>query len=52
MRLFLSAETARTTAHDPLTTQVLEFVDEAQLIRALNDPRGMYSIMPYRLVVK
>ncbi|MGG6238786.1 signal peptide peptidase SppA [Nodosilinea sp. AN01ver1] len=52
LRLFLTAETARTTAYDPLTTQVLEFVDEAQLIRALNDPRGIYSIMPYRLVVK
>ncbi|MBE9112578.1 signal peptide peptidase SppA [Nodosilinea sp. LEGE 07298] len=52
LRFFLTAETTRTTAHDPLTSQVLEFVDDAQLMRALNDPRGIYSIMPYRLVVK
>ncbi|MGB3202568.1 MAG: signal peptide peptidase SppA [Nodosilinea sp.] len=52
LRFFLNAETARTTAHDPLTSQVLEFVDEAQIVRALNDPRGIYSLMPYRLVVK
>ncbi|MGB5974396.1 MAG: signal peptide peptidase SppA, partial [Nodosilinea sp.] len=51
LRFFLRTE-ARTAARDPLTTQVLEFVDDAQLIRALDDPRGIYSIMPYRLVVK
>lgn len=51
LRFFLSTETTSTT-HDPLTAQVLRFVDEAQLLRTLNDPRGIYSILPYRLVVK
>ncbi|MBE9137539.1 signal peptide peptidase SppA [Nodosilinea sp. LEGE 07088] len=48
---FLGAEVA-TTAPDPLTAQVLEFLDETQLMRTLNDPRGIYSLMPYRFVVK
>lgn len=52
LRTFLSAEAAQPQAHDPLTTQVLQFVDDTQLLRALNDPRGVYLLMPYRLVVK
>lgn len=52
LRTFLSAEAAQTQAHDPLTAQVLQFVDDAQLLRALNDPRGVYLLMPYRFVVK
>jgi protease-4 len=45
------AEVATTTS-GPLTAQVLEFLDETQLMRTLNDPRGIYSLMPYRFVVK
>jgi protease-4 len=41
-----------TTTSGPLTAQVLEFLDETQLMRTLNDPRGIYSLMPYRFVVK
>ncbi|MEA5449179.1 signal peptide peptidase SppA [Leptolyngbya sp. CCNP1308] len=52
LRTFLSAEAVQTQAHDPLTTQVLQFVDDAQVLRALNDPRGVYMLMPYRFVVK
>jgi protease-4 len=52
LRIFLSPDAARATAHDPVTTQVLQFVDDTQMIRSLNDPRGIYSIMPFRLVVK
>ncbi|MFQ4138480.1 signal peptide peptidase SppA [Nodosilinea sp. PGN35] len=52
LRIFLSADTARATRHDPLTAQVLQFVDDTQLIRSLNDPRGIYLLMPYRFVVK
>lgn len=52
LRTFLSTEAAQTEAHDPLTTQVLQFVDDTQLLRALNDPRGVYMLMPYRFVVK
>ncbi|MGF1517468.1 MAG: signal peptide peptidase SppA [Nodosilinea sp.] len=52
LRIFLSSDAARATTHDPLTTQVLQFVDDTQIIRSLNDPRGIYALMPYRLVVK
>ncbi|PZV06730.1 MAG: signal peptide peptidase SppA [Leptolyngbya sp.] len=50
LRGFFSTEVAQ--AHDPLTTQVLKFVDDAQLLRTLNDPRGIYLLMPYQFVVK
>lgn len=52
IRIFLGSETARAASHDPLTTQVLQFVDEAHLIRAFDDPRNTYSLMPYRFVLK
>ncbi|MBW4459111.1 MAG: signal peptide peptidase SppA [Nodosilinea sp. WJT8-NPBG4] len=52
LRGFFSTEVAQTQAHDPLTAQVLQFVDDAQLLRALNDPRGVYMLMPYQFVVK
>ncbi|TVQ05918.1 MAG: signal peptide peptidase SppA [Leptolyngbya sp. DLM2.Bin27] len=52
LRSFFSTEAARATAYDPLTAQVLQFVDETQLIRSLNDPRGIYALMPYRLMVR
>ncbi|WOD40660.1 signal peptide peptidase SppA [Nodosilinea sp. E11] len=52
LRIFLSTETTQATAQDPLTTQVLRFFDDTQLIRTLNDPRGIYTLMPYRFEVK
>ncbi|MBD1872835.1 signal peptide peptidase SppA [Nodosilinea sp. FACHB-131] len=52
LRGFFSTEVAQTETHDPLTTQVLQFVDDAQILRALNDPRGAYMLMPYQFVVK
>jgi protease-4 len=52
LRIFLSTEATVATAQAPLTAQVLQFVDETQLIRSLNDPRGAYALMPYRFVVK
>ncbi|WP_035984268.1 signal peptide peptidase SppA [Leptolyngbya sp. KIOST-1] len=52
LRVFLNTETTPAIAHDPLTTQVLSFVDDAQLLRTLNDPRGIYAIMPFRLTIK
>lgn len=52
LRGFFSTEVAQTQTHDPLTAQVLKFVDDAQLLRTLNDPRGIYLLMPYRFVVK
>jgi protease IV len=52
LRTFLGADTAHATRYDPLTTQVLQFVDETQLIRSLNDPRGIYALMPYRLMLR
>ncbi len=52
LRGFFSTEAAQTQAHDPLTAQVLQFVDDTQILRAHNDPRGVYMLMPYRFVVK
>ncbi|MBD2231441.1 signal peptide peptidase SppA [Phormidium tenue] len=52
LRGFFSAEVAQIQAHDPLTTQVLQFVDDAQILRTLNDRRGIYLLMPYQFVVK
>ena len=52
LRIFLSPDAARATTHDPITTQVLQFVDETQILRSLNDPRGIYALMPYRFEVK
>ncbi|WP_017300968.1 signal peptide peptidase SppA [Nodosilinea nodulosa] len=52
LRFFLGGQTVRAAAHDPLTSQVLQFVDDTHMIRAFDDPRGIYSLMPYRLVLK
>ncbi len=52
LRIFLSPNAARNTTHDPLTDQMLQFVDDTQILRSLNDPRGIYALMPYRFVVK
>ncbi|MBD2113550.1 MULTISPECIES: signal peptide peptidase SppA [Cyanophyceae] len=52
LRGFFSTEVAQAQTHDPLTAQVLQFVDDAQILRALNDPRGVYMLMPYQFVVK
>jgi protease IV len=51
-RIFWSTEARRIRATDPLTVQVLHFFDETHLIRSLNDPRGIYAVMPFRFVVK
>jgi protease-4 len=52
LQVFLSTETRLAMTTDPLTTQVLQFFDETQLIRSLNDPRGIYAVMPFRFAVK
>ncbi len=52
LRIFLGSEATVATAQDPLTAQVVNFLDDTQLLRTLNDPRGIYSLMPFRLEVK
>jgi protease-4 len=52
LRMFLTTEARLARSADPLTAQVLHFVDETHLIRSLNDPRGIYAILPLRFVVK
>jgi protease-4 len=50
---FFSAEEARQTVQtDPLTEQVFNFLEDANLIRTLNDPRGIYMLMPYSIRVE
>lgn len=48
----LGSETAIASHPDPLTTQVVNFFDQSQILRTLNDPRGVYSLMPLQFVVK
>jgi protease-4 len=38
-----------TDAPDPLTAQLLHFLDDLSLLQTLNDPRGLYLLMPYQL---
>ncbi|MBD1918569.1 MULTISPECIES: signal peptide peptidase SppA [Cyanophyceae] len=52
LRGFFSTEVTQAQTYDPLTTQVLQFVDDTQILRTLNDPRGIYLLMPNRFVVK
>ena len=52
LRIFIGSETAIASRPDPLTSQVVTFFDQSQLLRTLNDPRGIYSLMPFQFVVK
>jgi protease-4 len=46
---FLSAEAQQVTSADPLAQQIQHFFQDANLIRTLNDPRGIYLLMPYAI---
>ncbi len=52
LRTFLGSETAIAPHSDPLTSQVVTFFDQSQILRTLNDPRGIYSLMPFEFVIK
>ncbi len=45
----LEAQPAEST--DPLTRQMRNFAEDANLMRTLNDPRGLYMLMPYSIRV-
>ncbi|HSM83636.1 MAG TPA: signal peptide peptidase SppA [Nodosilinea sp.] len=52
LQVVLGSETAQPASLDPLTAQVMHFFDDTQLLRTLNDPQGVYALMPFRFVVK
>jgi len=37
---------------DPLTVQIQRFAEEMALVRTLNDPRGLYLLMPHTLELR
>lgn len=39
----------QTPSPDPLTTQIDQFMAEMEILRTLNDPKGIYALMPYRV---
>jgi protease-4 len=43
---------SRTTSQDLLTTQVNRFMDDLSLVQTLNDPRGIYMLMPFTIRVE
>ncbi|HEY9738825.1 MAG TPA: signal peptide peptidase SppA [Trichocoleus sp.] len=45
-------ESARVQEQDPISAQLSKLVQDVDLIKTLNDPRGVYSLMPYRLDIK
>ena len=47
----LIPEARRAAQTDPLTEQVFNVVEDANLVRTLNDPRGLYMLMPYTIRV-
>ena len=51
-KAFLKAESSQASQTDPLTKQVLRVVEDANLVRTLNDPRGLYMLMPYSIRVE
>jgi protease-4 len=48
---FFSTEARQVAVTDPLTEQVFNWVEDANLVRTLNDPRGLYMLMPYTIRV-
>jgi protease-4 len=48
---FFNTEARRAAQTDPLTEQVFNVVEDANLVRTLNDPRGLYMLMPYTIRV-
>lgn len=42
-------ESEQTQAQDPLTAQLENVKRDFALLRTLNDPRGVYALMPYRI---
>ena len=48
---FLGAEVQQSAQIDPVTKQVFHFFEETNLIRTLNDPRGIYMLMPFSIQV-
>ncbi|MGF1569532.1 MAG: signal peptide peptidase SppA [Nodosilinea sp.] len=48
----LSPEAAVARLQDPLTQQVTGFLDDMNLVRTLNDPRGLYLLMPFKIEVQ
>jgi protease IV len=51
--LFLNTKTPRPTSADPLTTQLTGLLNvNLDLIKTLNDPRGLYMRMPFQIVVE
>jgi len=48
---FFSTEARQVAVTDPLTGQVFNWVEDANLARTLNDPRGLYMLMPYTIRV-
>jgi protease-4 len=49
---FFNAEARQAVQTDPLTEQVFNAVEDANLVRTLNDPRGLYMLMPYTIRVE
>lgn len=48
----LSNTTSPRLTADPLTTEINHFVGDFGLIKTLNDPKGMYLLMPYTWRIK
>jgi protease-4 len=48
---FFRAEAEQLSQTDPLAQQVFNFLEDANLVRTLNDPRGLYMLMPYSIRV-
>ena len=48
---FFNTEARRRAQTDALTRQVFNVVEDANLVRTLNDPRGLYLLMPYTIRV-
>lgn len=42
-------ESEQTKARDPLTAQIENVKQDFELLKTLNDPRGVYALMPYRI---
>lgn len=41
-----------TDTTDPLSAQLLHFLDDLKLLQTLNDPRGLYLLMPYQIRIR
>ncbi|HEY9880192.1 MAG TPA: signal peptide peptidase SppA, partial [Leptolyngbyaceae cyanobacterium] len=42
-------ESEQTQAQDPLTAQIENVKQDFELLKTLNDPRGVYALIPYRI---